>query len=110
MAKVPPRTIIFNGSLDDLTPLEGAKHYCDRMNSLGGECELQAYEGVGHLFTRKQPFSMSTFDPDQKAWADATAKCDHFLVRTGFLPEMHKRATQPAQSRGFPRSVPSLLP
>jgi len=94
MAKVPQPTIIFNGSLDDLTPLEGAKHYCDRMNSLGGECELHAYEGVGHLFTRKQPFSMSTFDPDQKAWADATAKGDDFLFRKGFLPELHTGCPQ----------------
>ena len=40
---------------------------------------------------------MSTFDPDQKAWADATAKGDDFLVRKGFLPEMHTRASQPSK-------------
>jgi acetyl esterase/lipase len=97
MAKVPPPTIIFNGSLDDLTPLEGAKHYCDRMISLGGECELHAYDGTGHLFTRKQPFSMSTFDPDPKAWADATANGDDFLARKGFLPEWQGPASQPSK-------------
>lgn len=97
MANVPPPTIIFNGSLDELTPLEGAKHYCDRVNSLGGECQLHAYDGVGHLFTRKQPFSMSTFDPDQKVWADATAKGDDFLARKGFLPAWHTEASQPSK-------------
>ena len=86
MEKAPPPTIIFNGSVDDLTPIGGVQLYCDRVKQRGGTCDLHIYEGVGHLFTRKQPFSMDTFDPDPKAWADATAKGDAFLAGKGFLP------------------------
>ena len=97
MDKAPPPTIIFNGSVDDLTPLDGVKLYCDRANQHGGECELHVYEGVGHLFTRKQPFSMDNFDPDPKAWADATTKGDAFLAKKGFLPLWHAPSNSPAK-------------
>lgn len=97
MDKAPPPTIIFNGSVDDLTPLAGVKRYCDHARQRGGECELHVYEGAGHLFTRKQPFSMDTFDPDPKAWADATANGDDFLAKKGFLPQWHRPSSQPAK-------------
>ena len=84
--QAPPPTILFNGSADEITPLEGAKRYCDSMTRLGGDCELHSYAGVGHLFTRKLPFSMSNFDPDPDAWADVTARSDTFLATRGFLP------------------------
>ncbi len=97
MDNAPPPTIIFNGSLDDLTPLDGVKFYCERAKQHGGECELHIYEGDGHLFTRKQPFSMDNFDPDPKAWADATAKGDAFLAGKGFLPLWHAPSSSSAK-------------
>jgi acetyl esterase/lipase len=86
MTKAPPPTIVFNGSLDNLTPLDGVRRYCELAKQHGGECRLTVYEGVGHLFTRKQPFDTQTFDPDPKAWADATNQGDAFLAGKGFLP------------------------
>ena len=84
--KAPPPTAIFNGSVDNLTLLDGAAHYCELARMHGGECQLNVYPGVGHLFTRKQPFDSRNFDPDPKAWADATSKGDRFLAEKGFLP------------------------
>ncbi len=86
MDKTPPPTVVFNGADDNLTPLDGVRRYCELARRHGGDCELNIYPGVGHLFTRKQPFDMSSFDPDPKAWADTTNKGDAFLAGKGFLP------------------------
>lgn len=80
MPVTPPPTIIFNGSLDNLTPIDGARRYCDRIKARGGACDLRVYENTGHLFTRKQPFSMDTYDPDPEAWKDVTTRGDAFLA------------------------------
>lgn len=90
----PPPTIVFNGSVDNLTPLEGVAHYCELAKQHGGECQLNIYQGVGHLFTRKQPFDTRNFDPDPNAWADATNKGDAFLAEKGFLPLRHPLPTR----------------
>ena len=92
MEKAPPPTVVFNGSVDNLTPLDGVRRCCELAKRHGGECELHVYKGVGHLFTRKQPFDPSNFDPDPKAWADATNKGDAFLAGKGFLPLWHTPA------------------
>jgi len=95
MNKAPPPTIVFNGTVDNLTPLDGVTRYCELATKHGGECHLNVYQGVGHLFTRKQPFDTQTFDPDPKAWADATNKGDAFLAERGFLPLWHAASTAP---------------
>jgi acetyl esterase len=95
MDKAPPPTIIFNGSVDNLTPLDGVTRYCELARRHGGECQLNVYQGVGHLFTRKQPFDTRNFDPDPKAWADATNKGDAFLAEKGYLPQWHAASTGP---------------
>jgi len=95
MDKAPPPTIVFNGTVDNLTPLDGVRRYCELAKQHGGECHLNVYQGVGHLFTRKQPFDTQTFDPDPKAWADATNKGDAFLAEKGFLPLWHASSTAP---------------
>jgi acetyl esterase len=87
MDQAPPPSIVFNGSIDNLTPLVGVAHYCELAKQHGGECQLIVYQGVGHLFTRKQPFDSRNFDPDPKAWDDATNKADAFLAEKGFLPQ-----------------------
>ena len=83
--RIPP-TIIFHGIADSLVPISGVKRYCDRAKQFGSECELHAYPGVGHLFTRKLDNQEDSFDPDPKVVADAKTKGDQFLFRLGFLP------------------------
>lgn len=84
--KLLPPTIIFHGAADTLVPIAGARRYCDRATQSGGECELHAYEGVGHLFTRRLDSQEDNFDPDPKVVADAKLKGDQFLAKRGFLP------------------------
>jgi len=79
-------TIIFHGSADTLVPIAGVRRYCERAKKLGSECEVYAYVGVGHLFTRKLDSQEDDFDPDPKAVVDARAKGDQFLAERGFLP------------------------
>ncbi len=63
----------------------GAKHYCDRITALGGQCELHVYQGVGHLFTRKLDNQEDNFDPNPGAVSDAQTRGDLFLASRGFL-------------------------
>jgi acetyl esterase len=83
--KVLPPTAIFIGGADTLTPIVGAKRYCDRANDRGGHCEIHVYPGVGHLFTRKLDNQEDDFDPDPKVVLDARQKGDRFLAERGFL-------------------------
>jgi acetyl esterase len=83
--KVLPPTAIFIGGADTLTPVVGAKRYCERVNDRGGHCELHVYPGVGHLFTRKLDNQEDDFDPDPKVVLDARQKGDQFLAERGFL-------------------------
>jgi acetyl esterase len=86
LGKFLPPTAIFIGGADTLTPVRGAKRYCDRINELGGQCEIHVYDGVGHLFTRKLDNQEDDFDPDPKVVLDAQRKGDEFLAKRGFLP------------------------
>ena len=83
--KVLPPTAIFIGGADTLTPVVGARRYCDRVNEHGGHCEIHVYDGVGHLFTRKLDNQEDDFDPDPKVVLDARQKGDQFLAERGFL-------------------------
>lgn len=80
-----PPTIVFSGTLDNLTPIAGARRYCERARAKRGDCVLHEYPGTGHLFTRKQPFDSATFDPDPVAWEDVVRNGDAFLVAHGFV-------------------------
>lgn len=81
-----PPTIIFHGAADTLVPIAGVRRYCDRAKQSGSECDLHAYEGVGHLFTRRLDSQEDNFDPDPKVATDAKLKGDQFLAKRGFLP------------------------
>lgn len=83
--KVLPPTAIFIGEADTLTPVGGARRFCDRVNEHGGHCEIHVYPGVGHLFTRKLDNQEDDFDPDPKVVLDARQKTDQFLAGRGFL-------------------------
>jgi acetyl esterase/lipase len=80
-----PPTSIVHGSEDTLTPVAGARRYCDRLLRTGAICDLNIYEGVGHLLTRNLANQESDFDPDPHARADGIERHRRFLVQLGFI-------------------------
>jgi acetyl esterase/lipase len=72
-SRMPPVHIV-HGDRDTLTPLSGARRFCERVQSGGGRCELAVYPGVGHLLTRNLANQESEFDPDPSARADGIAR------------------------------------
>ncbi|MDH5548842.1 MAG: alpha/beta hydrolase [Gemmatimonadota bacterium] len=80
-----PPTSLVHGAEDMLTPLAGARRYCERVRQTGTMCELNVYEGVGHLLTRNLANQESDFDPDPDARADGIERQRRFLVRLGFV-------------------------
>src|SRR5262245_64709542 len=80
--------IVISGTIDPMTPEEGARRYCARVKEVGGRCELHIYPGLGHLLTRKidrQAQLRGDFDFDPKATADADDKIWKFLEEMGYL-------------------------
>ncbi len=80
-----PPTSIVQGAEDVLTPLAGARRYCEKLKVAGGVCELNVYERVGHLLTRNLAHQESDFDPDPEARADGLVRLERFLKQQGFL-------------------------
>ena len=80
-----PPTSIVQGDADTLTPLSGAEQYCARLVELGGLCDLNVYEGVGHLLTRNLEYQEGDFDPDPEAVAAGIAEHLEFLREQGFI-------------------------
>ena len=76
--RMPPVNIV-HGERDTLTPLGGARRFCDRIVAGGGRCDLHVYPGVGHLLTRNLANQESDFDPDPVARDDGTARQLAFL-------------------------------
>jgi acetyl esterase len=75
---MPPVHIV-HGEGDTLTPLSGARRFCDSVVANGSDCELQVYVGVGHLLTRNLANQESDFDPDPVARDDGNARQLVFL-------------------------------
>jgi acetyl esterase/lipase len=80
-----PPTLILQGDVDTVTPLSGAKRFCERMRAAGNVCELHVYEGFGHLFTPAGTPDNGMPQPDSAISADASSRCDRFLESLGFL-------------------------
>ena len=80
-----PPTLILQGDVDTVTPLSGAKRFCDRMREAGNACELHVYKGFGHLFTPAGTADDDMPQPDPATSADALARADRFLKSLGFL-------------------------
>jgi acetyl esterase len=80
----PPTSIVI-GEEDTLTPLSGSRRYCDQLIALGVECEVNVYQGVGHLLTRNLANQESDFDPDPEAVADGIERHRLFLIQLGFI-------------------------
>jgi acetyl esterase/lipase len=80
-----PPTLILQGDVDTVTPMTGAKQFCERMRAAGNVCELHVYEGYGHLFTPAGTRDDGMPEPDQATAADASKRADRFLASLGFL-------------------------
>lgn len=85
-AETPPTSIV-QGDRDTLTPLAGARAFCRELTSHGTPCELNVYEGVGHLLTRNLEQQERDFDPDPDAVASGIERHLDFLREHGFITE-----------------------
>ncbi|WP_295803356.1 hypothetical protein [uncultured Microbulbifer sp.] len=81
---MPPVSIV-QGELDTLTPLTGAKKFCEKIEAERGGCELHVYPGVGHLLTRNLENQESDFDPDPRFVKEGDAKLVRFLEKSGYI-------------------------
>ena len=50
-----PPTLVLHGSGDTVVPADTAVAYCDRIASLGGDCEIVLYGGAPHGFFNREP-------------------------------------------------------
>jgi acetyl esterase/lipase len=80
-----PPTLILQGDVDTVTPLAGAKRFCERMRGASNVCELHVYKGFGHLFTPAGTPDDGMPQPDRATSADASKREDRFLASLGFL-------------------------
>jgi acetyl esterase/lipase len=84
-AATPPTSII-QGERDALTPLAGARRYCDALAARGRRCDLHVFPNLGHLLTRNLTNQERDFDPDPAARTDGISRHFRFLRSLGFLP------------------------
>ncbi|MGD9965307.1 MAG: alpha/beta hydrolase [Hyphomonadaceae bacterium] len=83
-AGMPP-TLILQGDVDTETPLAHAQEFCAAMQTAGNVCQLEVYEGFGHLFTPAGQDDRGTPNPDPATAAAAAERADRFLREQGFL-------------------------
>jgi acetyl esterase/lipase len=79
-----PPTLVLGATEDTVTPPEGVKRFCERMEAEGNRCELHVYPDVGHLFTPAGIPDNAWPKPDPAVQADAYARVDAFLTALGF--------------------------
>jgi acetyl esterase/lipase len=85
--RMPP-IIIISGAEDSVTPDAEARRYCERVSQKGGRCDIQSFERLGHLLSRKldpRAQARGEFDWDPKATSDAREKILSFLRSLGYL-------------------------
>jgi len=87
VGKSTPPTSIVNGAADTLTPASGAKQFCEKLTAAGVTCDLNVYEGVGHLLTRNLANQEDDFDPDPEKRALGIESQRKFLVRLGYIKD-----------------------
>ena len=75
-ASVP--TVIFHGKADRTVPYAEAEEYCEKLNGLGGRCDLHGYEGATHGFFNKAR-------DDGRWYRPTVATMDEFLAEQGYL-------------------------
>jgi acetyl esterase len=80
-----PPTLILQGDVDTETPLAHAQEFCTAMQAAANVCELEVYEGFGHLFTPAGQDDRGEPNPDRATAALAADRADRFLREQGFL-------------------------
>ena len=80
-----PPTLILQGEVDTVTPLAGAKRFCERMLAAGNACETHVYKGFGHLFTPAGIPDGGWPRPDSATVADAGVRAERFLASLKFI-------------------------
>ena len=80
-----PPTFIVSGVEDTLTPHAYAVGFCEQMAAAGNRCEIEAFEGVGHLLTRNLANQESDFDVAPESIERARGAILGFLRREGFV-------------------------
>lgn len=80
-----PPTLILQGRTDTVTPLKGARLFYERMRAAGNVCELQVYDGTGHIFTPSTLRDDGWPQPDPKIQAEAFKRPEEFLAAHGFI-------------------------
>jgi len=80
-----PPTLVLQGDVDTETPLAHAQEFCAAMRAASNQCELQVYEGYGHLFTPAGQDDRGAPAPDPATAARAAERADRFLREQGFL-------------------------
>jgi dienelactone hydrolase len=69
-----PPTIFFLGTQDRLIPVATAETFREKIQSVGGRCDVHLYEGAGHGFFNQEKYR-----------ADIWPKVDAFLAAHGYL-------------------------
>ena len=80
-----PPALILQGDVDTVTPLAFVERFWRRMHEAGNRCELEVYEGFGHLFTPMSVPDNERPQPDKKIVAEAMSRAEEFLRSLGFL-------------------------
>jgi acetyl esterase/lipase len=93
VAELGAPAFLAHGTEDAVTPFAAAKAFCDGATAAGKRCQLQPYDGLGHLLTRNLA-EQQTAVSDPSAAADALSRQIDFLVGIGFAksprPAPHK--------------------
>jgi acetyl esterase len=69
-----PPTIFFLGTKDHLIPVSTAEAFKEKIQAVGGRCDVHLYEGAGHGFFNQAKYR-----------ADVWPKVDAFLTEHGYL-------------------------
>ena len=75
-------SIVFQGTADNVTPLENAERFSRLMKEAGNACEVVTYEGRKHGFFNGSFFRSKS---DDKDYTDTTEKTLNFLKKHGIL-------------------------
>ena len=83
-AGLPP-SLLLQGDVDTVTPLASVERFWRRMREAGNRCELEVYEGFGHMFTPMSIPDNERPQPDKKIVATAMSRAEMFMRSLGFI-------------------------